>query len=86
VIDRIDFNFQVLGTTIRVVYNGITQLESGCNGQDDVYLSWIEPTWIEPNGVAAAMRAAGDLSRDDARKHALLLDPNSAWSTAVSTS
>jgi hypothetical protein len=30
--------------------------------------------WIEPNGVAAAIRAAGGLSRDDARKHALLLD------------
>ena len=66
--DRLDYNFQVVETTIRVIYADITRLEvDALVSTDDVHLSR-----VEPNGVAAAIRAAaGDLPRDDARKHAL---------------
>jgi O-acetyl-ADP-ribose deacetylase (regulator of RNase III) len=68
VTERLDYNFQVVETTIRVVYADITRLEvDALVSTDDVHLSR-----VEPNGVAAAIRAAaGDLPRDDARKHAL---------------
>jgi O-acetyl-ADP-ribose deacetylase (regulator of RNase III) len=66
--DQLDYNFQVVGTTIRVLYADITRLDvDALVSTDDVHLSR-----VEPNGVAAAIRAAaGDLPRDDARKHAL---------------
>jgi O-acetyl-ADP-ribose deacetylase (regulator of RNase III) len=66
--ERVDYTFQVVETTIRVTYADITRLEvDALVSTDDVHLSR-----VEPNGVAAAIRAAaGDLPRDDARKHAL---------------
>jgi O-acetyl-ADP-ribose deacetylase (regulator of RNase III) len=66
--ERLDYSFQVVETMIRVVYTDITRLEvDAIVSTDDVHLSR-----VEPNGVAAAIRAAaGDLPRDDARKHAL---------------
>jgi O-acetyl-ADP-ribose deacetylase (regulator of RNase III) len=66
--ERVDYIFQVVETTIRVTYADITRLEvDALVSTDDVHLSR-----VEPNGVAAAIRAAaGDLPRDDARKHAL---------------
>jgi O-acetyl-ADP-ribose deacetylase (regulator of RNase III) len=68
VADRLDYTFQVVATTIRVTYADITRLEvDALVSTDDVHLSR-----VEPNGVAAAIRAAaGDVPRDDARKHAL---------------
>jgi O-acetyl-ADP-ribose deacetylase (regulator of RNase III) len=67
-VDRLDYTFQVVETTIRVLYADITRLEvDALVSTDDVHLSR-----VEPNGVAAAIRAAaGDVPRDDARKHAL---------------
>src|SRR6476659_625468 len=66
--DRLDFSFQVIQTTVRVIYADITRLEvDALVSTDDVHLSR-----VEPNGVAAAIRAAaGDVPRDDARKHSL---------------
>jgi O-acetyl-ADP-ribose deacetylase (regulator of RNase III) len=66
--DRLDFSFQVIQTTVRVIYADITRLDvDALVSTDDVHLSR-----VEPNGVAAAIRAAaGDVPRDDARKHSL---------------
>jgi O-acetyl-ADP-ribose deacetylase (regulator of RNase III) len=66
--DKLDFSYQVLQTTVRVLYADITRLEvDALVSTDDVHLSRAEPT-----GVATAIRAAaGDLPRDDARKHLL---------------